>query len=150
MRINRRLSILVPLSNYADFSARRDSIPLVRPSSDEAQNRTFEKLFGIFGQRAGLVGISSVETVDDFQAVDKCCWFPLWLVVARPFDEILEFSLAAEHSGIQDGIGIPFGFSINFDGRWRWLVLPWVWVVGRGLEEGDVKYGVNSHPLGKF
>jgi hypothetical protein len=74
-----------------------------------------------------------VETVDDFQAFDDSCWFPFWLIVTRPFDEILEFSLATVYSRIQDSIGIPFGFSIDLDGRWWSLTLAWMWVVGGGL-----------------
>ena len=98
------------------------------------------------------MGISSVEDVDCLEPVDILGVVPIRDIIARPLDEVLEFSVS--DLAIEYLFHLPFLFSVDFHRRGRWYDLAGVCFVRRWFQFGDVSHGVHLdvggevHPVG--
>ena len=70
-----------------------------------------------------------VEDVDCLEPVDVLGVVPIGDIVARPVDEVLEFSIS--DFGIEHPFNLPFLISVDFHWRGRWYDLAMVGVICR-------------------
>ena len=81
-----------------------------------------------------------MEPIDGLKAVDILCFFPVGVVVADPFDEVLKF--VSLYTSIENFIDDVLLFIVDYYRWWRGVPLSREGVVSDWAEERDVLYRV--------
>ena len=82
-----------------------------------------------------------MEPVDGLKAVDVLCFFPIEIIVADPFDEVLKF--VSSYTGVENLVDDVLFFIVDYYRWWRGVSLSRKGVISDWAEERDVLYGVH-------
>ena len=120
--------------------------PTEVPSSGEAESASGRAGPG-GGRRQGarLARVQRVEVVNSLQAIDASGVLPRWVLVTRPFHQVLELAPTAKKTGIQDVVHVVFVFAVHHYRRRRRLDLTGEEVIGGVFQQGHVEDGVELH-----